>query len=76
MERDEWYRLGVTNGWIGPSLCVLHDGLPTTAEEDQAMEVGDDPCVFMARFYGDEHEKAAVQANHAPSVWRATNDGL
>jgi hypothetical protein len=48
--------------------------LPTTASEDEA-EDGDEPCIFVARLYEDIATKKAVEANHSPSVWRATNLG-
>lgn len=70
MNRDEWFQYGLERGYIGPVVCVTHDGFPTTAEEDTDFDEGLDPCVGMARPYFDDEERALVEANHPPSVWR------
>jgi hypothetical protein len=75
MTFDEWVQHGLTQGWIGPAVCAIHDGLPTTAEEDAGWDQGADDCIHVLRLYQDEATKLAVEENHAPSVWRATNDG-
>jgi hypothetical protein len=75
MTYDEWIALGIANGWIGPAVCYTHDGLPTSAAEDDEFEMGD-PCIHILRLYDDAEVKQAVQENHSPSVWRATNDGI
>jgi len=75
MSYDEWIALGIANGWTGPAVCYTHDGLPTSAAEDDEFEVGD-PCIHILRLYDDAEVKQAVQENHSPSVWRATNDGI
>ena len=72
---DEWLQEGITLGFCGPTICYTHDGLPLTQEEDQQFEEGD-PCVHMLRLYEDRETKIAVEENHSPSVWRATNSGL
>lgn len=72
MTFDEWLQYGLSQGWNGPAVCSTHDGIPTTAEEDENY---DDVCVHVIRLYEDEATKLAVEKNHAPSVWRATNDG-
>jgi len=72
IEFGEWLRLGMDNGFIGPPVCVTHDGLPSSADEDQECEIGD-PCLHALRLYTDDEHKAAIEANHAPSVWRASN---
>lgn len=69
MTFDEWLRVGMDNGWCGPAVCAIHDGLPTTAGEDQALEMGD-PCIHVVRLYDEMATKEMVEANHAPSVWR------
>ena len=71
---DEWLQIGLTNGWTGPSVCVTHDGLPTSAEEDAELDELD-PCIHILRLYEDSGVKAGVEENHSPSVWRATNSG-
>lgn len=72
MTFDEWLQYGLLQGWNGPAVCSTHDGIPTTAEEDENY---DDVCIHVIRLYEDEATKLAVEENHAPSVWRATNDG-
>jgi hypothetical protein len=73
---DEWYQLGVRSGWCSAIVCQTHDGTPTTATEDEDWGNGDEPCIPIIRMYHDEAERKAVEANHAPSVWRKSNDGL
>lgn len=72
---EEWLRTGVENGWCGPSVCYTHDGLPTSEAEDNEFEEND-PCIHVIRLYEDEETKLGVEANHSPSVWRATNRGI
>lgn len=74
MTFEEWLQYGITQGWCGPSVCAIHDGLPTTAEEDVDMEELD-PCIHIIRLYEDAEMKHSVEENHSPSVWRATNAG-
>lgn len=74
MSFDEWLRFGFEQGWCGPSVCETHDGLPVSEAEVDAFEDGD-PCVHVVRLYEDEVVKAAVEAYHSPSVWRASNQG-
>ena len=69
MTFDEWQRIGLLNNWCGPTVCITHDGLPTTSTEDTEFEEGD-PCVHIVRLYADRATKKAVEANHSPSVWR------
>jgi hypothetical protein len=66
---DRWIAIGLKMGWCGPAVCATHDGLPTTAEEDDEMAEGD-PCVHILRLYSDEETRLAVEANHSPSKWR------
>ena len=35
-----------------------------------------DPCIHIIRLYEDDIHKKAVEANHEPSTWRATNRGI
>lgn len=80
MTHDEWVRLGMTfedwlkigraNGYCGPAVCYPHDGVPTTEAEDAEYDEGLDPCQHVLRLYADDAMRAAVEANHPPSVWR------
>lgn len=72
---DEWLQEGISLGFCGPAVCAIHDGVPSTLQEDWGMDEGADPCIHVLRLYEDEETKLAVEANHAPSVWRATNSG-
>jgi hypothetical protein len=72
---DEWLRLGIDNGFIGPPVCHTHDGLPTSEVEDTEFDEYGEICVHVLRLYQDAAEKTAVESNHAPSVWRRTNAG-
>ncbi len=47
----EWLRLGVERGWCSEPVCVTHDGMPSTPEEDERWEDGGDPCVPGVRLY-------------------------
>lgn len=66
----DWLEAGLRNGFISPPVCAIHDGLPTTEEEDTEFDKGHDPCVFVIRPYESEEQKKNVEENHAPSVWR------
>ena len=75
MDFEQWLKTGIENGWCGPAVCFTHDGLPTTQAEDEEFDNGD-PCIHVIRWYDDPKDKAAVEANHSPSTWRATNRGI
>jgi hypothetical protein len=48
-----------------------------TEREDESYSIGDeDPCIHILRLYEDLETKKAVEENHSPSVWRATNSGF
>jgi hypothetical protein len=72
---SEWLQEGITNGFCGPAVCYTHDGLPLSDQEYTEFEDGD-PCVHIIRLYEDTEVKAAVEENHSPSIWRATNSGF
>lgn len=76
MDVDEWLRYGFSAGFCGPPLCATHDGIGTTQREDAESDDGGDPCIPVLRLYGSRDTKAEVETNHAPSVWRAIENGL
>lgn len=76
MDFEAWLQFGIDNGWAGPPVCETHDGLPMTVEEETAFEAGEDPCIHVMRMYESPEDKAGVEENHSPSIWRATNRGL
>ena len=53
---DRWLAIGLKMGWCGPSVCLTHDGAPTSAAEDEEFEQGD-PCVHILRLYTDEETR-------------------
>jgi len=73
---EEWLKVGFDKGWCGPPVCYTHDGMPTTLEEDHEFEDGNDVCMHVLRLYEDQDMKTAVEENHSPSCWRASNMGL
>ena len=73
---DEWLQEGLDLNFCGPAICYPHDGLPLTPEEEQEFDDGSDPCIHIIRLYEDKETKVAVEENHSPSVWRATNAGF
>jgi hypothetical protein len=74
MTFDQWLKLGYDMGWAGPDVCETHDGTPISEAEDAEFEDGD-PCIHVIRLYESPEHKAEIEANHSPSVWRATNKG-
>ena len=69
---DNWIQFGIEQGWCGPPVCSTHDGTPTTEAEDNEFDDGADPCLHVVRLYEDTTVKAAVEANHPPTLWRRT----
>lgn len=69
MDFDEWIEVGIQNGWCGPAVCYTHDGLPTSALEDEEWE-DTDPCIHIVRMYESSGHKLEVEQNHSPSIWR------
>lgn len=67
---DHWMEIGLQRGFVGPPVCSTHDGIPYTAEEVEAFEDGDDPCVHVIRPYRSEEEKKSVEANHPETTLR------
>jgi len=74
LDLDEWLEYGYRNGYCSPPVCYTHDGLPTSIFEDSELD-GGDPCLHLVRLYEDEEHERAIEANHSPSVWRASNLG-
>lgn len=70
MSFDAWLEFGLDQGFCGPPVCSTHDGLPTTAKEDNEFEDGSDPCIHVLRLYDTQETGQAVEENHSPSVWR------
>lgn len=47
----EWIDLGVAQGWCSEPVCSTHDGIPMTDVEEQEVEEGWDPCLFVLRLH-------------------------
>lgn len=54
MDFDEWLVFGVDKGWVSLPVCAMHDGLPTTAEEESELDEGYDPCMTALRLWGPD----------------------
>ena len=67
---EEWLKIGIDQGFCGPSVCSTHDGIPMNREEEEEFETGSDPCVHILRLYYTPEHKAQVEENHSPSIWR------
>jgi len=66
---NEWMSYGIEQGWCGPPVCYVHDGLPFTDEEFSLDDL-DTTCIHIVRMYEDEDMRVAVEENHSPSTWR------
>lgn len=41
---DEWIQYGIDSGYCSAPVCVTHEGIPLTEEEELEWEEGYDPC--------------------------------
>ena len=69
---DKWMAEGINRGFCGPPVCAVHDGNPTTEDEDAEMWDTGEVCFHVVRMYPDVKTKIAVEENHPPSIWRNT----
>ena len=44
---NQWIAIGIDNGWCGPAICYVHDGLPMTRDEQEDLIDGEEPCVHI-----------------------------
>jgi hypothetical protein len=51
MEWNEWLSIGVTNGWVSLPICVTHEGIPSTPEEDVDIMLGEEICMYCLRVW-------------------------
>jgi len=49
MDFAQWLEYGINNKWCTKSVCETHNGLPTSAQEDELWEQGEDPCIHVVR---------------------------
>lgn len=66
---NEWMKFGIENGWCGPPVCYVHDGLPLSIEEETELYESD-PCIHIVRMYESPEMAQAILDNHSPSNWR------
>ena len=52
MTKADWLKLGQELGYCGPLICIQHDGI-FTEDEAEAIDRGDDPCLFGVRVLED-----------------------
>lgn len=71
-DMDQWLRYGYDQGWVGPVVCSTCDGIPASEDE---YEYEAERCIYIMRAYEDRETKLAVERDHSPSRWRATNKG-
>lgn len=76
MNYEEWIRYGVEAGWCTAPVCYTHDGLPMTDAEADEMYEDIDICIHIVRMTEDIEQQKAIEADHSPSAWRRSNQGL
>ena len=60
---DTWLAYGIDNKWALYPTCYIHDGVPTTDEEEEEMEEGGDPCMHVVRVFSspEEFDEAVIR---------------
>ncbi len=56
LTQSEWYAIGVDRGWCSDVVCVTHQGLPVSKEEEAEFEEGNDICISGVRIYEVDEE--------------------
>jgi hypothetical protein len=51
MNRYEWLKFGIDNGFCSDLHCDTHNGIPMTDEEAEAFDAGDDWCCHVVRVF-------------------------
>jgi hypothetical protein len=54
MNYVEWITYGIEQGFCTEPLCQTHEWVPMIDTEMQALDDGDDPCIFIARLGSPE----------------------
>lgn len=47
----DWLGVGLEKKWISAPVCATHNGLPMTADEEDEVDLGYDPCVLAIRLW-------------------------
>ena len=66
MTVNEWLQTGINNKWIGPAICATHDGIPSSPQEEQQWENGQDPCQHILRLYENEQTANTINNHYTP----------
>lgn len=56
---DEWIQYGVDRGYCSNLVCVTHEGIPLSEEEEKQWDEGYDPCSLGIRIW----QEGEVPAN-------------
>jgi hypothetical protein len=64
MNLIEWLEYGIERNYCTTVACAMHDGIPTTEDEDHMMYQGDDPCLHVVRISTDAEEIEAIRKNY------------
>ena len=51
MSLEHWLKYGIDAGFCSEAVCESHQGLPTSEEEMDMWDAGEDPCVVGVRIY-------------------------
>jgi hypothetical protein len=49
----EWLQIGIDKKWVSDVMCVTHNGLENTEEEEEQWNEGGDPCQHAIRVWID-----------------------
>lgn len=47
----DWWEAGIKAGWVSDGVCMTHNSVPMTAEEEAEFEDGYDPCIGIIRIW-------------------------
>jgi hypothetical protein len=47
----EWLQVGIDSGWISEPICATHEGVPSSPEETEEWDAGEDPCECVVRVW-------------------------
>lgn len=65
---SNWLTEGFVNGWISPPACYSHHGVPLTLDEREALDRGEEPCIYLLRVFQSRDERRDVMLNHETSA--------
>lgn len=61
MNLADWIAIGREHGFCSMIACDTHEGVPQSAEERDAWEQGDDPCILVVRIYTEDTTMADAE---------------